>query len=175
MLIENLFCGEGFDFCDQGPSVSAVIVMEVLSGVDFNGVRDFVDFYIKYNGGYFNGGAYFYRDSFFDLSGGDYNSMEIESFYYVGEKYFDEDKVNLRSAEKVRKLRARYSDKRDIFGRSHFPFAGDAGDNDFWIDLKTGGVKYVLWESEENVDDIIDIAPTFSDFVNNIVPRRRKV
>ncbi|WP_420480876.1 SMI1/KNR4 family protein [Burkholderia lata] len=72
-------------------------------------------------------------------------------------------------------MRAKYSEKRDIFCRTHFPFAGDAGDNDFWIDLRTGEIKYVLWESEENVDDVIDIAPTFSDFVNNIVPRRRRV
>ena len=101
--------------------------------------------------------------------------MEIEGFYYVGEEYFDEDKINLRSAERVRKLRARYSKARDVFCRRHFPFAGDAGDNDFWINVETGEVKYVLWESEESVDEIIDIAPTFSDFVNNIVPRRRKL
>ncbi|AXF22760.1 SMI1/KNR4 family protein [Burkholderia pyrrocinia] len=175
MLAENLFQGEGFDFCDQGPAISAEIVNEVLSGADFNGMDDFVEFYVKSNGGYFNGGAYFYRDKFFTLTRGDYDSMEIESFYYIGERYFDEDEVNLRSAEKVRKLRGKFSEKRDIFCRKHFPFAGDAGDNDFWIDMETGEIKYVLWESEENVDDIIDIAPAFSDFVNNIVPRRRNV
>ncbi|WP_423367948.1 SMI1/KNR4 family protein [Burkholderia sp. LMG 32019] len=175
MLLEDLFRCEGFDFCDRGPSVSTALMREVLSGVDFNGINDFVEFYVKNNGGYFNGGAYFYRDVFFALADDDLDSVEIESFYYVGEKYFDERKINLRSAEKVRKLRARYSTARDIFCRRHFPFAGDAGDNDFWINVATGEVKYVLWESEENVDEIIDIAPTFSDFVNNIVPRRRKL
>lgn len=100
-----------------------------------------MEFYLKNNDGYFNGGAYFYRDVFFALAGDDLNSVEIESFYYVGEKYFGERKINLRSAEKVRKLRARYSKARDIFCRRHFPFAGDAGDNDFWINVATGEVK----------------------------------
>jgi hypothetical protein len=175
MIIDNLFIGDGFDFCDQGPSVSAAIVREVLSGIDFNGLDDFFEFYIRNNGGYFNGGAYFYRDKFFNLAAGDYDSMEVESFYYIGEKYLNDNEVNLRSAEGVRRLRAKYSEKRDFFCQAHFPFAGDAGDNDFWIDVRTGEVKYVLWESEKNVGDVIGIAPTFSDFVNNIVSRRRKV
>jgi hypothetical protein len=175
MLIDGLFCGGGFDFCDQGPSVSEEIVREVLSGANFNGVEDFVEFYVKNNGGYFNRGAYFYRDLFFRVDVGDYDSMEVESFYYVGEKYHDESEVNLRSAEKVRMLRARYSEERDIFCRDHFPFAGDAGDNDFWIDLNSGAIKYILWESRGNSIDVVDIAPAFSDFVNNIVPRRRGV
>ncbi|MCA8293731.1 SMI1/KNR4 family protein [Burkholderia sp. AU30198] len=175
MLVENLFGGDGFDFCDQGPSVSAAIVQEVLLGACFNGKDDFVEFYVRNNGGYFNGGAYFYRDVFFDLAPGDFDSMEVEGFYYIGEKYFDESEVNLRSAEKVRGLRAKYSERRDRFCRTHFPFAGDAGDNDFWIDVGTGEVKYVLWESEGDVDDVVSVAPTFSDFVNNIVPRRRTV
>ncbi|WP_156814669.1 hypothetical protein [Burkholderia lata] len=96
MLVENLFVGDGFDFCDQGPSASAEMVKDVLSGADLNGVDDFVDFYVKNNGGYFNGGAYFYRDRFYNLSPGDYDSMRVESFYYVGESYFSESEVSLR-------------------------------------------------------------------------------
>lgn len=47
MLVENLFHGGGFDFCDRGPSVLVALMRQVLSGVDFNGVNDFVEFYIK--------------------------------------------------------------------------------------------------------------------------------
>lgn len=67
MLVENLFHCEGFNFCDRGPSVSTALMSGVLSAADFNGVDDFVEFYLKNNGGYFNGGAYFYRDVFFLL------------------------------------------------------------------------------------------------------------
>ncbi|EAY9404754.1 SMI1/KNR4 family protein, partial [Salmonella enterica] len=55
----------------------------------------------------------------------------------------------------------------------HFPFAGDAGDNDYWLDMESGNVKYIRWESDDNPDNAIIVAPTFYDFCMSIQATRR--
>lgn len=40
-------------------------------------------FYLSNNGGYFSGGAYFYRDIFYTIKPNDYNLMEIEGFNFI--------------------------------------------------------------------------------------------
>ncbi|MGS0897315.1 SMI1/KNR4 family protein [Burkholderia stagnalis] len=174
MLKKNLFCTDGFDFCDQAPKVTRAEILSSLS-VRFDDLDDFVEFYEKNNGGYFNGGAYIYRDVFCEIKYPEINSMEIESFYFIENLSVDKRKVDLRSAADVLELRRGYSAAARVFCEAHYPFAGDAGDNDFWIDVETGKIKYILWESSKNVSDVVDVAPNFSEFVNNIVPRRRNI
>lgn len=43
----------------------------------------FVDFYSRYNGGYFDGGAFIYRYLFYKITTKDLNLLEIESFHYI--------------------------------------------------------------------------------------------
>ncbi|EJU6597813.1 SMI1/KNR4 family protein, partial [Salmonella enterica] len=50
---------------------------------DFKGKDFFVKFYLSNNGGYFSGGAYFYRDIFYTIKPNDYNLIEIEGFNFI--------------------------------------------------------------------------------------------
>ncbi|MCC8457800.1 MULTISPECIES: SMI1/KNR4 family protein [Photorhabdus] len=139
----------------------------------FNGKDFFMKFYIANNGGYFNGGAYLYRDVFYTVLAGDYNLMEIEGFNFISRKFYD-DSQYLLSINEVWELRKGYSRNIKEFAKSHFPFAGDAGDNDYWIDMNSGYIKYIRWESDDNPDNAIIVAPTFYDFCMNLQAERRK-
>ncbi|UQB79021.1 hypothetical protein KI429_04780 [Pseudomonas shirazica] len=42
-----------------------------------------ISFYSTYNGGYFDGGAYIYREDIYTLKPDDYNLLEIEAFNFI--------------------------------------------------------------------------------------------
>lgn len=139
---------------------------------DFKGKDFFVRFYLTCNGGYFSGGAYFYRDAFYSIKSNDYNLMEIEGFNFI-QSYPNEESSFLLSINEIWDTRRKYSKNMKEFAKRHFPFAGDAGDNDYWLDMESGYVKYIRWESDDNPDSAIIVAPTFHDFCMKIQANRR--
>lgn len=50
------------------------------------------------------------------------------------------------------------------FTQKNIPFARDAGDNDYWIELSTGRIKYTHSTVPNWADNIINVAPSFYDF-----------
>ncbi|HEM6916185.1 TPA: SMI1/KNR4 family protein [Providencia stuartii] len=120
---------------------------------EFNGKDFFIEFYKHFNGGYFYGGAFIYRDNFISLD--------------------DVDSPYLLSISDVLKYRRKISKDFIDFTQLNIPFAGDAGDNDYWISLETGEIKYTRSTDIDCLDNIIDIAPSFRDFCLNIQSKRR--
>ena len=170
----KFFSDDAIRFDVVGPSLSEQQIISRLPN-DFAGKNIFLKFYTKNNGGYIHGGAYFYRDVYFEIKECDFNSMEVESFYFIppvsGEIFH-----GLRSAIRVRELREKHSENIKLFCSTHFPFAGDAGDNDYWIEYGSGRVQYIHWESVFSSNwklNVIDIAPSFDGFCNKILSKRR--
>jgi hypothetical protein len=131
-----------------------------------------VKFYVRHNGGWFGGRvAIFYRDKFYPVPRGYHNSMEVLGFRFIP-RYPGDDVYELRSLVEVREQRMRWYIELKPFFETHFPFAGDAGDNDYWIELPTGRVRYTIWEGFDE-KGVVDIAPSFYDFVSNLVSERR--
>lgn len=135
----------------------------------FNGGEDFVSFWLAANGGYFTKGCVFYRDHFYDVSQDGYTDVEIESFYFIPRHAGDDSPV-LLSIPDVRERRKRYSAGMKKFCETHLPFAGDGGDHDYWLDLKTGVIKLMIPEESE---EAILIAPSFKDFCTYLQASRR--
>ncbi|MEX6232416.1 SMI1/KNR4 family protein [Providencia hangzhouensis] len=138
---------------------------------DFSGKNFFIEFYEHFNGGYFYGGAFIYRDNFYKIEDNDYNLMEIESFNFI--PINDVDSPYLLSVSDVLKYRCNVSKAFLDFSQLHIPFAGDAGDSDYWINLETGKIKYTKSTDIDCLNNIIDIAPSFCDFCTNIQSQRR--
>ncbi|MFH6992956.1 hypothetical protein [Flavobacterium sp. FlaQc-48] len=131
----------------------------------------FISLYLAMNGGYFLEGAFIYRDIFYKTLSCDYNLLEVESFYYIPCKANSESDY-LLSITKVLELRKKYYPELIDFFKSHFPFAADAGGNDFWININSGSIDYIRWESD--INNVIEVSPNFLDFCNNLSPKRRK-
>lgn len=111
----------------------------------FYGEECFITSYLSLNGVYFIDGACFYRDTFYKVSSGDYNRMGVEGFYFIPQ-YFDQKQPDSNlSILRVQKIRSMYSDSVSEFTKTHYPFASDAGGNEYWIDTDTGCIKYIRW------------------------------
>jgi len=133
---------------------------------NFNGKDFFVEFYLRYNGGVFTDGARFDRTKIYPVIHDGYTQLEIEGFYFIPKSEDDSDRC-LLSISKSWNLNKSNSIKSD-FLETHFPFACDAGGNEFWIDIETGKVKYFRMYTDD--DSVIEVAPSFYDFCNGIGP-----
>lgn len=137
----------------------------------FNGKDFFVEFYKCFNGGYFYDGAFIYRDNFNEINDNDLNLMEIEAFNFI--PINDIHSSYLLSILDILKYRRNISEDFIYFSQLHIPFAGDAGDGDYWINLESGRVKYTRSTDIDCLNNIIDIAPSFRDYCLNIQSKRR--
>lgn len=173
MVGKKLFSDNELDFKHSEMAISELEVNKIIPQ-DFKGKDFFIYFYTIKNGGGFNGGAWLYRDRFNKISSSDYNAMNIESFYFIP-KEANYKSLKLRSILDVWNLRRKYSIDLNEFAKTHFPFSGNAGDNDYWLDLTTGQIKYIRWESDDNPDNAIIVAPTFYDFCMAIQSKRRAI
>jgi len=169
----DFFNNANLKLIGHGPPITIEQIRSIVK-YDFPGRDKFDEFYIQHNGGYFSQPAFFYRDKFYPTSSADYNKMYVEGFYFL--PLFEGQKQRpLSSSVKVREQREKYSDLvgyPDIvkhFVETHFPFSYDSADNDFWIELKSGRVRYVAWDSSETVQDVCDMAPSFYDFTSNLL------
>ena len=168
----NFFHDADMKLIGYGPPISSEQIKSILK-CDFPGRDKFDEFYIQHNGGHFPEPAFFYRDTFYPTSSSEWNKMYVEGFYFIP-LFPGQKNRRLSSSVSVREQREKYSTFvsyrsmiRD-FIENHFPFSYDAADNDFWIELKSGRVRYVAWDSSETVQDVCDMAPSFYDFTSNI-------
>lgn len=172
MSNQNIFQDANLRLIGSGPPITGEQLRDVLN-YDFPGRARFDEFYMQHNGGCFSDAAFFYRDVFYSTSSSDYNKMYVEGFYFA--PLFEGQKVqHLSSIVRVREQRSQFANLVDYpdaikdFVENHFPFAYDSADNDFWMDIRSGRVRYVAWDSSETVQGVCDIAPSFHDFTSNI-------
>ncbi len=143
--------------------------------LDFPGRKEFVNFYLANNGGCFTEGAYIYRDNFYEVGKGDYNAIEVSSFFHIPLIEDNEDSEYTVSISDASQRREDYSDEFDEFVSFHIPFAENFGDNDFWIDIQTGEIKYIDYEDGYNPDNAIIVAPSFVAFCRHLQAKRRAI
>ncbi|WP_158978795.1 SMI1/KNR4 family protein [Cellulophaga sp. L1A9] len=128
---------------------------------DFEGKKDFILFYTQYNGVVFPFGAFFYRDSFYEVRRDEYNLLDVGAFFEISNsensilKMWESFKADLRA--------------KDISSK-YLPFGNDSSGNLFCIESKTGVVVYIQHENPKN---ITNVAPSFLDFCNKIQEEMR--
>lgn len=131
--------------------------IESVIAQDFKGKDDFVQFYLTHNGVYFSKGAEISTEQFLTGDNDEYYELEIESIYRIDQIQIIWEAIKERSSEAKK------------FMETHFPFAGNAGGNDYFIELPTGIVKYVSWEYEIE-EGLIDVGANFKEFCLAIKP-----
>ena len=129
----------------------------------FLGKEDFIDFYLLSNGGYFNKAPYLcYNER------GVKKTIEVSGFYNI-------PKIGSESGMSIARALSRregYSEDFDEFIDFHFPFAFNDGDNDFWIDIQSGEIKYIDYEDlGYDPDKAIIVASSFNEFITNLESR----
>ncbi|MEK4425951.1 SMI1/KNR4 family protein [Solibacillus sp. FSL K6-1523] len=154
-------------FEDSWKDISVSKINEIVSD-EFPGKKDFIEFYLAKNGGVFTKGAYIYPDNFYEISNKDYLSIEISSFFHIPLIEGEDDSSSTMSIEKAIDRRIDYSDDFENFVLFHIPFADNHADNDFWIDIQTGEIKYMDYEESYNPEDAIIVAPSFLEFCKHI-------
>ncbi|WP_134832742.1 SMI1/KNR4 family protein [Stenotrophomonas indicatrix] len=160
------FARSNVAFNDSSPGVPVELIAAMVPG-RFPGRDDFIDFYSKNNGGYFDGGAVFYRDAFYEVIAGDYNRLEVEAFNYIEVAGMPTNPRLLSIAEVIESVHFYCPEMRE-FLETHIPFAGDCGDNKYWLDTQTGIVKFTVAEDEFHTDGMTVVAPDFPSFRANI-------
>lgn len=171
-LNKNPFLKEEIVFKNSWKKLSIDDINEAVP-LDFPKKKEFMDFYLTTNGGCLTKGAYIYRDNFYETKKNDYNVIEVSSFFHIPLIEDDEDSEYTLSIPEAAERREGYSNKFDKFVLFHIPFADNFGDNDFWIDVQTGEVKYIDYEECDNPDDAILIAPSFIEFCEHLQAKRR--
>lgn len=131
--------------------------IESVISQDFKGKEDFIRFFLEYNGVFFNEGAIVSTEQFQNDDEDEYYELEIESIYRIDQIQSIWEAIKERSAEAKK------------FMETHIPFAGNAGGNDFFIEIPTGTIKYISWEYDIE-EGLIGVAHSFKDFCLAIEP-----
>ncbi|MCH1624640.1 SMI1/KNR4 family protein [Ferdinandcohnia quinoae] len=163
----NKFLDNDILFENSWKSVSLSEINEIVPD-EFPGKKDFIEFYLTTNGGVFSKGAYIYPNNFYEVLNKDYYSIEIGSFYHILLIEDEADSVYTTSIERAKDRRIDYSEEFEDFVLFHIPFADNHADNDFWIDIQTGEIKYMDYEISSDPKDAIIVAPSFPDFCKHI-------
>lgn len=171
MAQPKIFALNKLTFNDSYPGLDTTIIESMLPS-KFKGREHFIDFYSKYNGGYFDGGAFIYRDLFYKITSKDHNLLEIESFHYIETPSILQHPRLLSIKEVINNKKISYPRNSEFF-QNNIPFAGNCGDNDFWLDTATGIVKYTAMEDDIGPNNAILVAPSFLDFYTQIQGSRR--
>lgn len=130
--------------------------IESVIAQDFKGKNDFVQFYLLQNGVYFTEGAEISTE-YFPTDEDEYYELEIESIYRIDQIQKIWEAIKERSSEAKK------------FMETHFPFAGNAGGNVFFIEIPTGIVKYVSWEYDLE-EGLYNVVANFKSFCLAIKP-----
>lgn len=166
-----VFARNNVAFNDSSPPAPVDLIAAMMPG-RFPGRDDFIEFYSKHNGGYFDGGAVFYRDTFYEVGAEDRNRLELEAFHCIRVPGMPSN-PRLASIDEVMEWRAVHHLDALAFLQSHIPFAGDCGDNDYWLDAQTGCVKFTIAGERIHADGVIPVAPDFLSFCANIQAMQR--
>jgi len=131
--------------------------IESVISQDFKGKEDFIRFYLRYDGVFFNEGAVISTEPFQKDDEEEYYELEIEFIYSM--KHL---------TEMWRAIKER-SPEAEKFVEKHIPFARDAAGNDFFIEIPTGEIKKISWEYDIE-EGLIWVAPNFKEFCSAIKP-----
>jgi hypothetical protein len=131
--------------------------IESVISQNFKGKEDFIQFYLAYDGVFFNEGAVICTEQFQNVEDEEYYELEIEFIY------------SIEHLTKMREAIKEHSEIAKKFVETHIPFARDAAGNDFFIEIPTGIVKYVSWEYDIE-EGLIWVAPDFKVFCLAIKP-----
>ncbi|WP_406233219.1 hypothetical protein ACI703_18095 [Isoptericola jiangsuensis] len=154
------------NFNDSLPGISRDR-LEPLLPHNFPGRDYFISLYSNQNGGFFDGGAHIYREDFCDLKPGDHNLLGIEAFNFIP-VFEKQENPRLLSTLQVAEFRKIAHNVNSTFLRENIPFAGDAGDNDFWLDILTGSISYTITNELTTHPSTIFVAPDFPTFCDAI-------
>lgn len=166
---DNNFFGDEIVFEYSWKMLSNSQIDELIT--EFPGKEEFKAFYLTHNGGIFTKRAFFYPHNYYNLSK-DYELIEIGSFLHLS-PLEDDEKSNFTISIEEEIDRRNYSDDFEDFILFNIPFAINDADNDFWIDIQSGEIKYVDYSVSYDPNNAIIIAPSFSDFCKNIKANRK--
>jgi len=161
-----VFRDTGLVISDAGPPIDESAIAQAIPDA-FPGKEGFVAFYVRYNGVYFPRGAMFYCDRFRSVLPHDHNRLTVSNFLFIPRFSGEKDDYLISITHTRDNMMQRRPDLR-AFAQAHLPFASDASGNDFWIELLTGRIKYRPLEEFENEKDLVDVAPSFIDFAENV-------
>ncbi|MDI9250706.1 hypothetical protein QMZ25_19160 [Stenotrophomonas sp. RS-48] len=160
------FAHSDVNFNDSLPGISKDL-LESLLAHNFPGRDHFITFYSNQNGGFFDGGAYIYREDFHTIKPGDHNLFGIEAFNFIS-TFEGQESARLLSKLKIIEYRTTAHKVNAKFLKENIPFAGDAGDNDFWLNTLTGSINYTITNELTIHPKTIFIAPDFRTFCDAI-------
>ena len=160
------FTHSDVNFNDSLPGISRDR-LEPLLPHNFPGSDYFISFYSNQNGGFFDGGACIYREDFRDIKPGEHNRFEIEAFNFIP-IFKEQENPRLLSTLEVVEFRKIAHNVNSTFLRENIPFASDAGDNDFWINILTGSISYTITNELTTHPSTIFVAPDFRTFCHAI-------
>lgn len=150
-----LFKNSNLVFESLQEGVSEKFINEILPH-EFNGKDKFIEFYKKHNGICFPDSAEIKLSK--DSVKKEYG-LEIEFFY------------NLERINKYRESTKQHSIEAELVTETHFPFGSDASGNDYWLEIPTGIIKYIDWETfGGEKSELIFIASNFEEFCQKIYP-----
>lgn len=168
------------------PRVQFAVIGEMVSEIEINlaipetfqGKHEFIQFYLLHNGGVLANSSYFYKDTFHKVSfrSSQAKVVEVSDFHSIPSKA----SANEEDHSSISALLAAYRGKgvrseMKKFLNSHFPVASNGCGDDYWVEFPSGRVRYFEHESAHiGPLEIIEIAPTFMDFVSNIVAELRE-
>ncbi|UXB16484.1 hypothetical protein K7565_02165 [Stenotrophomonas maltophilia] len=166
MIKHTQFAHSDVSFNDSLPGISRD-KLESLLPHPFPGRDYFISFYSNQNGGFFDGGARIYREEFHTIKPGDHNRFEIEAFNFIP-TFEKQENPRLLSTLQVIEFRKIAHNVNSTFLRENIPFASDAGDNDFWINILTGAISYTITNELTTHPSTIFVAPDFRTFCDAI-------
>lgn len=160
------FAHSDVNFNDSLPGINRD-KLESLLPHHFPGRDYFISFYSNQNGGYFDGGAYIYREDFHTLEPDDHNLFGIEAFNFIP-AWAQQENPRLLSTIEVIEFRKISHNVNAMFLKENIPFASDAGDNDFWLNTLTGSITYTITDELTKHPNTIFVAPDFRTFCDAI-------
>jgi SMI1 / KNR4 family (SUKH-1) len=164
------------------PRVKFAVIGETVSESEINlaipesfqGKKKFIQFYLQHNGGVLQNSSFFYKDTFHEVPSGRAEVVEIADFHSIpGATTSEEDRSSICALQAAYRGKGLRSEMK-TFLDAHLPLASNGCGDDCWIEFPSGRVRYFEHESAHRGPlAIIEIAPTFIDFVSNIVAELR--
>lgn len=172
MLSQEFLLDSRKRFAIVGPPVSEAEIV-ALFPVPFPGRDDLVQFYLNNNGGSRSdtGGTFYCGIQAHRVSRDNFANMRLEGFFSLS--LFSEERVlGVRSMQRYHASRlGTFSGVPGVkaFLEHHKPLAFDHSGNDIWIDLESGYLRFMDWDT--SADGPVKIASSFQEFVTRFLGR----
>jgi hypothetical protein len=166
MSQEDFFNDARAQFSIVGPQISEAEINAVFTWT-FPGKDDLVQFYLLNNGGSRSeqGSLAYCGNPEHQASRDHLEKIRIEGFFAIPH---DPGQKMLKYRSMIKYYASRLQTFSEIpemkaFLESHRPIASDHTGNDCWIDIQSGRVQYILWDTWK--EGPIEIASSFREFV----------